>query len=57
VEHVTLEHKVHDRSSEEHIRVDRKEWLELLLTFSHVKALRVNEGLIADTLPLSTIER
>src|SRR5258708_3789296 len=34
VEHVTLVHKVHDRSSEEHIRVDRKEWLELVSTKS-----------------------
>ncbi len=45
VEHLTLKHKVHDRSSEEHNEVDRTEWRKLLRSFSNVKTLRVEDGL------------
>jgi hypothetical protein len=45
VEHLTLEHYVHSRSSEEHNEVDRIEWRKLLGSFSNVKTLRVHRGL------------
>ena len=48
VEHLTLEHGVHDRSSEEHNEVDRAEWRKLLRPFSKVKTLRIGDGLIKD---------
>jgi hypothetical protein len=48
VEHLTLEHEVHTRSSEEHNEVDRTEWRKLLGSFSNVKTLRVDNGLIKE---------
>jgi hypothetical protein len=48
VEHLTLEHKVHTRSSEEHNEVDRTEWRKLLELFSNVKTLRVDHGLVKE---------
>ena len=46
VEYLTLEHTEHNRSSEEHDEVDRTEWRKLLRSFSNVKTLRVDDGLI-----------
>ena len=46
VEHLTLEHRVHSRSSEEHNEVDRTEWRELLKPFSKVKTVHVDDGLV-----------
>ena len=48
VEHLTLEHKVHTRSSEGHNEVDRTEWRKLLELFSNVKTLRVDHGLVKE---------
>ena len=48
VEHLTLVHEVHSRSSEEHNRVDRTEWRKLLRSFSNVKTLRVDDGLVKE---------
>ena len=48
VEHLTLEHEVHSRSSEEHNEVDRSEWHQLLGSFRSVKTLRVDEGLVEE---------
>jgi hypothetical protein len=46
VEHLTLEHVLHNRSSEEHNEVDRTEWRKLLRSFSNVKTLRIDDGLV-----------
>jgi len=46
VEHLTLEHDVHGQSSEEHNDVDRIEWRKILRSFSNVKTLRVEDGLV-----------
>ena len=46
VEHLTLEHRVHNLSSEEHNEVDRSQWRKLLRSFSKVKTLRVDDGLV-----------
>ena len=46
VEHLTLQHQVHGRSSEEHNDVDRVEWRKLLKSFSNVKTLLVKDGLV-----------
>ena len=46
VEHLTFDHRVHSRSSEEHNEVDPTEWRQLLRSFSNVKTLRVNDGLV-----------
>ena len=46
VEHLILEHSVHHLSSEEHNEVDPAEWLVLLGSFSKVKTLRVDDGLV-----------
>jgi hypothetical protein len=46
VEHLTFEHKVHSRSSEEHNEVDRTEWRKLLRPFRNVKTLWIDEGLV-----------
>ena len=46
VEHLTLEHEVHIQSSEEHNDVDCIEWRNLLGSFSNVKTLRVEDGLV-----------
>jgi len=48
VEHLTLEHKVHDGSSDEHNEVDRTEWHKLLRSFSNVKTLRIGDGLVGE---------
>jgi hypothetical protein len=48
VEHLTLAHKVHSRSSEEHNEVDRTEWRKLLSSFSNVKTLRIRHGLVGE---------
>ena len=44
VEHLTLTHQVHSRSSEEHNKVDRTEWRKLLRSFRNVKNLRIDDG-------------
>ena len=46
VEHLTFEHKVHSRSSEEHNEVDRTEWRKLLRPFRNVKTLWISNGLV-----------
>jgi hypothetical protein len=46
VKHLTLQHEVHSQSSEEHNDVDRIEWRNLLRSFSNVKTLRVEDGLV-----------
>ena len=48
VEHLTLEHDVHNWSSEEHNDVDRSEWNKLLRPFGNVKTLRIDQGLVED---------
>ncbi len=48
VEHLTLEHDVHDRSSEEYNEVDRTEWHKLLRSFNNVKTLIVKDGLVGE---------
>jgi hypothetical protein len=46
VEHLALEHKVHNLSSEEHNDVNRTEWRKLLGPFRNVKTVRINNGLV-----------
>ena len=48
VEYLALEHEVHNQSSEEHNDVDRIEWRNLLRSFSNVKTLRVENGLVEE---------
>jgi len=48
VEHLTLVHEVHSQSSEEHNEVDRTEWSKLLRSFSNVKTLRIEDGLVRE---------
>ena len=48
VEHLTLVHHVHSRSSEEHNEVDHTEWRKLLRSFSNVKTLRISDGLVGE---------
>jgi hypothetical protein len=48
VEHLTLAHKVHNQSSEEHNEVDRTEWHKLLRSVSNVNTLRVHRGLVGE---------
>jgi hypothetical protein len=48
VEHLTFVHEVHSRSSEEHDEVDRTEWRKLLRSFSNVKTLRIDDGLVRE---------
>jgi hypothetical protein len=48
VEHLTLAHYVHSQSSEEHNEVDRTEWHKLLRSFSKVKTLRIDDGLVSE---------
>jgi hypothetical protein len=43
---LTLEHEVHDLSSEEHNEADRTEWRKLFSSFSSVKTLRIADGLV-----------
>jgi hypothetical protein len=45
VEHLTLVHDDHIRSSEE---VDRTEWRKLLRSFSNVKTLWIDDGLVSE---------
>ena len=46
VEHLTFEHEVHSRSSEEHNEVDRAEWRKLLRPFRNAKTLWIDNGLV-----------
>ncbi|KAN0109294.1 hypothetical protein V8E52_009478 [Russula decolorans] len=48
VEHLTLEHEVHSQSSEEHNEVERAEWRKLLRSFSNVKTLDIEDGLVGE---------
>ena len=48
VEHLTLEHREHRQSSEEHNEVDPTEWRKLLGYFRNVKTLRVPSGLVCE---------
>jgi hypothetical protein len=48
VEHLTLTHEVHSQSSEEHNEVDRTEWRKLLRSFSNVKTLHIDDGLVRE---------
>jgi hypothetical protein len=48
VEHLTLAHEVHSRSSEEHNKVERTEWRKLLRSFSNVTTLCVRPGLVVE---------
>jgi hypothetical protein len=48
VEHLTLTHSVHGRSSKEHNEVDRTEWRKLLRSFSNVKSLRIDDELVRE---------
>ena len=48
VEHLTLAHKAHSRSSEEHNGVDRTEWRKLLRSFTNLKTLRIDDGLVKE---------
>jgi hypothetical protein len=46
VEHLTLEHKEHSLSSEEHNEVDCTEWCKLLGSFRNAKTLCIDDGLV-----------
>ena len=48
VDHLTLGQEVHSQSSEEHNDVDRIEWHKLLRSFTNVKTLRVEDGLVEE---------
>jgi hypothetical protein len=48
VEHLTLAHEIHSRSSKEHNEVDRTEWRKLLRSFSNVKTLDIDDGLVRE---------
>ena len=48
VERLSLEHKVHSQSSEEHNHIDRIQWRNLLRSFGNVKTLRVEDGLVEE---------
>ena len=48
VEHLTLGHEVHSLSSEEHDDVDQLLWRNILRSFSNVKTLHVEDGLVDD---------
>ena len=48
VEHLTLMHEYHSRSSEEHNEVDRTEWRNLFRPFKNVKTLRIEDGLVRE---------
>ncbi len=48
VEHLTLRHKVHGLSPEEHNEVDHAEWRRLIRSFSNVKTLSVDDGLVEE---------
>ena len=46
VEHLTLLHDAHGQSSEEHGEVDHTDWQKLLGSFSNVKTIRIDDGLV-----------
>ena len=46
LEHLALQHKAHGQSSEEHNDVDRIEWCSLLRSFSNLRTLSVEDGLV-----------
>jgi hypothetical protein len=48
VEHLTFVHNIHSQSSEEHNEVDRTEWRKLLRSFSNVKTLDIEDGLVGE---------
>ena len=48
VEHLTFEHRSHNRSSEEHNEADRTELRQVLGSFRNVKTLRIAEGLVEE---------
>jgi hypothetical protein len=48
VEHLTLVHDDHSQSSEEHNEVDHTEWRKLLRSFSNVKTLDIDDGLVGE---------
>jgi hypothetical protein len=48
VESLSFEHEEHSLSSEEHNEVDRIEWRRLLRSFSNVKNLWIDNGLVED---------
>jgi hypothetical protein len=48
VEHLTLSYEAHNQSSEEHNEVDRTEWHKLLRSFTNVKTLRIDDGLVGE---------
>ena len=48
VEHLTLKQEVYSCSSEEHNEVDHTEWHKLLRSFSNVKTLHVDDGLVKE---------
>jgi hypothetical protein len=48
VEGLTLEHEVPSRSTEEHNEADPIEWRRLLGSFSNVKNLRIDNGLVEE---------
>ena len=48
IEHLTLEHTAHSRSSEDHNEVDRTEWRIFLSSFSKVKTLFVDNVLVKE---------
>ena len=48
VEHLTLAHEVHSRSSKQHNDVHRTEWHKLLKPFINVKTLKIDDGLVEE---------
>ena len=48
VEHLTLSYEAHSQSSEEHNEVDRTEWRKLLRSFTNLKTLRIDDGLVKE---------
>ena len=50
VERLSLDYGVHDLSSEEHNEVDRTLWREVLMPFSSVKVLHIDDRLIRNLL-------
>ena len=48
VEHLTLSYGAHSQPSEERNGVDRTEWRKLLRSFSNVKTLRIEDGLVGE---------
>ena len=48
VEHLSIEHRVHSRSTEEHNEVDPTEWHKLLRSLSNVKTFRIINGLVEE---------